>query len=106
MCGIWQKGGLIYKVNSDTEKCNYWDSLPLHVGAYLGISKNHTASEPQHKLVTKHIQELEPIDLETKVCDPERETTRRHEGDTQKSQWISEIMIYWDETVGKFYGLL
>jgi len=44
MCEIWQKRGLVHKVSSDTEKCNYWDSLSLHVGAYLGISKTHTSN--------------------------------------------------------------
>lgn len=44
--------------------------MPLHVGAYLGISKNtHAAPEMQHKPLTNHRQELEPSDLETKAHD-------------------------------------
>ena len=72
----------------------------------LWRSITRQASEPQRKPVTKHIQELEPIDVETKVYDSEKETARRHEGDTQKSQWISEIMVHWDETVEKSYSEL
>ena len=106
MCEIWQKRGLVHKVSSNTEKCNYWDSLPLHVADYLGISKTHTSIWTTSKPVTKHVQELEPIDVETKVCDSEKETARRHEGDAQKSQWISEIMVHWDETVEKSYSEL
>lgn len=61
--------------------------MPLHVGAYLGISKStHAAPEMQHEPLTNHRQELEPSDLETKAHDPERETARRREADTQKSQ--------------------
>lgn len=61
--------------------------MPLHIEVYLGISENtHPAPELQCKLVTNYRHELEPSDLETKACDPERETAKRHEADTQKSQ--------------------
>lgn len=89
MCGIWQKRGLLYKLSLDRGKHNNWDSLPLHVGTYPGISKNpYPAPQLQHKLVTNHRQEVEPSYFQTKACDSREKQWR--DVDTQKLQWVSE----------------
>jgi hypothetical protein len=54
----------------------------------------------QCKPVTNHRKDLEPSHLETKACDPERKGLSRNEGDSQKSQLVSEAAVHCDEKVG------